>query len=403
HFDLIVLGSLNEGSWPASATDDPWFSRPMRRTLGLEQPERAIGLSAHDFATLAAGPRVVLTRARKAEGAPTVASRWIQRLVQLARGLKIEERLAPRTPYRQILARLSDPGKPNPIAPPAPKPPVSARPRKLSFTEIETWVRDPYAIYAKRILRLRPLDPLEAEIGPLERGSALHRALELFVRRFPHDLPPDAAMHLVAIAEEVFDKLGTPKATLAIWRPRFLRAAAWFVEQERKRRPVIAESFVEINGERAFKGPAGEFILYGRADRIDRLRAGGGAILDYKTGVPPTDPQVLKHLAPQLPLEGAVLMAGGFKEIGPLDPAELVYVRITGGAEAGVFKPVKTDAKVIANQAAERLARRIAEFDGEGKAYESRVGPLFAKYQSDYDHLARVREWSASGWRGESE
>jgi ATP-dependent helicase/nuclease subunit B len=403
HFDLVVLGGLNEGSWPASAADDPWFSRPMRRTLGLEQPERAIGLSAHDFATLAAGPCVVLTRALKAEGAPTVASRWLQRLVQLTRGLKIETALAPQTPYRQIAAALSNPGAPERIKPPSPRPPVSTRPRKLSFTEIETWVRDPYAIYAKRILRLRPLDPLDAEIGPLERGSALHRALELFVRRHPHELPPDAAMQLVAIADDVFDELGTPKATLAIWRPRFLRAAIWFVEQERKRRAAIAESFVEITGEYAFKGPAGDFTLYGRADRIDRLKTGGGVILDYKTGVPPSDPQVLKHLAPQLPLEGAVLMVGGFKEIGPLDPAELVYVRITGGAEAGEFKPVKTDAKEIARQAAERLARRIAAFDDENKAYESRVGPLFAKREGDYDHLARVREWSASGWRGEGE
>jgi len=402
-FDLVVLGGLNEGSWPASAADDPWFSRPMRRTLGLEQPERAIGLSAHDFATLAASPRVVLTHALKAEGAPTVASRWLQRLVQLTRGLKIEEALAPRTPYQQIATALSDPGEPERIKPPSPRPPVSARPRKLSFTEIETWVRDPYAIYAKRILRLKPLDPLDAEIGPMERGNALHRALELFVRRYPRVLPPDAAARLVAIADDVFDELGTPKATLAIWRPRFLRAAIWFVELERKRRAAIAESFVEIKGECAFAGPAGDFILYGRADRIDRLRAGGGVILDYKTGVPPTDPQVLKHLAPQLPLEGAVLMAGGFKEIGPLDPAELVYVRISGGAQAGEFKPVKTDAKGIARQAAERLAKRIASFDDESKAYESRVGPLFAKWQGDYDHLARVREWSASGWRGEGE
>jgi ATP-dependent helicase/nuclease subunit B len=208
-------------------------------------------------------------------------------------------------------------------------------------------------------------------------------------------------MQLVAIADEVF--AGVPKATLAIWRPRFLRAALWFVELERKRRADIAESFVEITGERAFLGPAGEFVLYGRADRIDRLKAGGGVILDYKTGAPPSNLQVLAHLAPQLPLEGAVLMAGGFKEIGALEPAELVYVRISGGAQAGEFKPVKTDAKAIALEAAERLARRIAQFDDETMAYESRVGPIFARYPGDYDHLARVREWSASGWRGEGE
>ena len=401
HFDLVVLGGLNEGSWPPSAADDPWFSRPMRRTLGLEQPERAIGLSAHDFATLAAAPRVVLTRARKAEGAPTVASRWLQRLDQLARGLKLDHSLASRTDYPRIVAAFADPGAPERIKPPSPRPPVAARPRRLSFTEIETWVRDPYSIYAKRILNLRPLDPLDAEVGPLERGTALHRALELFVRRFPRELPADAAMHLVAIADEIFRDV--PKATLAIWRPRFLRAALWFVELERERRPAIAESFVEIKGERPFPGPAGDFILHGRADRIDRLRAGGGVILDYKTGAPPSNPQVLAHLAPQLPLEGAVLMAGGFKEIGPLDPVELAYVRISGGAQAGEYKPIKADANEIALEAAERLVRRIAQFDDETMAYESRVGPIFAKYAGDYDHLARVREWSASGWRGEGE
>ena len=403
HFDLVVLGGLNEGSWPPSAADDPWFSRPMRRTHGLEQPERAIGLSAHDFATLAAAPRVVLTRARKAEGAPTVASRWLQRLDQLTQGLKLDHMLAPRTDYPRIVAALADPGAPERIKPPSPRPPVAARPRKLSFTEIETWVRDPYAIYAKRILKLRPLDPLDAEIGPMERGTALHKMLEKFVALYPHELPADAAMRLVEICDDVFRELAMPKSKLAIWRPRFLRAALWFVELERERRPAIAESFVEIKGERPFPGPAGDFILHGRADRIDRLRAGGGVILDYKTGAPPSNPQVLAHLAPQLPLEGAVLMAGGFKEIGSLEPVELAYVRISGGAQAGEFKPVKADANEIAREAAERLARRIAQFDDENMAYESRVGPIFAKYAGDYDHLARVREWSASGWRGEGE
>jgi len=401
HFDLVVMGGLNEGSWPASAADDPWFSRPMRRALGLEQPERGIGLSAHDFANLAAGPRVVLTRALKAEGTPTVASRWVQRLVQLTKGLNLTKSLAPRVPYMQIAAALADPGKINSAAPPYPRPPVAARPRKLSVTEIEAWVRDPYAIYAKRILRLRPLDALDADVGPLERGSALHRAFELFVREFPHELPEGAAMRLIAITDDVFAELGTPMATLALWRPRFQRAAFWFVEEERKRRTGIAESFVEITGERIFKGPSGDFTLHGRADRIDRLRAGGGAILDYKTGTARSDDQVINHLAPQLPLEGAILEAGGFKEIGPLEPAELVYVRVTGAAEPGEFKIVKVDAKQIAHEAAERLARRIALFDDEKTGYASHVAPFRADTPGDYDHLARVREWSLSGWRGE--
>ncbi|MGA7712153.1 MAG: double-strand break repair protein AddB [Rhizomicrobium sp.] len=402
-FDLVILGGLNEGSWPSSVADDPWFSRPMRRTIGLEQPERAIGLSAHDFATLSAGPAVVLTRASKAEGTPTVASRWVQRLEQLSKGLGLSALLCPAKDYRQILTALADPGPAERIAPPSPRPPVSSRPRRLSVTEIEKWVRDPYAIYARRILNLRPLDPLDAEIGPLERGSALHKALELFVRKFPHELPADADAQLVAIADDVFRDIGTPKAALALWRPRFVNAAIWFVDEERKRRAGIAESFVEIRGEMIVKGPAGDFMLYGRADRIDRFKTGGGSILDYKSGAPPSDSQVIKHLAPQLPLEGAMLAAGGFKEVGPLEAVELVYVRISGGAEPGKFRPINTDAGFIAREAAERLTLRIARFDKESTGYDSRIAPFRADSAGDYDHLARVREWSLSGWRGERE
>ena len=399
-FDLVILGGLNEGSWPASAADDPWFSRPMRATLGLEPPERAIGLSAHDFASLAAQPRVVLTRAVKSDGTPMVASRWVQRLEQLTKGLGIEAALAPPPHIRKIAVALADSGKPTPVEAPYPCPDVAARPRKLSVTEIETWLRDPYAIYAKRILRLRPLDPLDAEIGPMERGTALHAMLERFVRRYPA-LPPDAVVKLGEIVDEVLTELGTPKATLAVWRPRFLRAAAWFVDEERQRRDAIAESFVEVTGEMVFKGPAGDFTLYGRADRIDRLRAGGAAIIDYKTGTPPTSKQVNAHLAPQLPLEGAMLAGGAFKDIGVLAPAGLIYVRVSGAAEPGKYCTIDGDASVLARDAAERLAQRIAQFDDRNTGYESRVAPFRSVITGDYDHLARVREWSVTGWSGE--
>ncbi len=182
-FDLVILGGLNEGSWPGAASADPWFSRPMREKLGLEQPERSIGLAAHDFAMLAAGGEVLITRAAKVEGAPTIASRWLQRMMQLTAGLGLRDRRRPVCPRRARALRMSQALEQ--AQPPMPKPPTEARPRKLSVTEIETWLRDPYAIYAKHVLKLKPLDPLDAPIGPLERGQALHRALELYKRRFP--------------------------------------------------------------------------------------------------------------------------------------------------------------------------------------------------------------------------
>ncbi|HVV64578.1 MAG TPA: double-strand break repair protein AddB [Rhizomicrobium sp.] len=402
-FDLVILGGLNEGTWPRAAAADPWFSRPMRKALGLESPEFRIGQSAHDFATLAAGPRVLMTRATKVDGAPTIASRWVQRLVQLARGLGLHERLAAGQTYAAIRAALEEPAAVRPERRPAPRPPVAARPRELSVTEIETWLRDPYAIYAKRVLKLRPLDPLDAEIGPLERGSAAHKALERFIQEFPGDIPEGAELRLIAIADTIFRDLGAPKAALAVWRPRFINAARWFVAVERERRARVLRSHLERKGERRFDGPAGAFRLYGVADRIDELSGGGAAVVDYKTGAPPSDKQVKQLLAPQLPLEAAILESGGFAGIPAIRAAELVYIRFSGGATPGELRTVKADAASLSAEAARKLSDRIAFFDDPSTPYLSRLKPYRADTPGDYDHLARVREWSLAGWEEQEE
>lgn len=403
-FDLVVLGGLNEGTWPRAAAADAWLSRPMRKTLGLEQPERAIGLAAHDFATLAAGPRVVLTRALKVEGSPAVASRWWQRLVQLTKGLGLETVCESTNEYTTLARALDEPAsRKAPIPRPAPRPPVSKRPRNLSVTEIETWLRDPYAIYAKHVLGLRPLDPLDAEIGPLERGTAVHTALERFLTEFPGVLPPDAEMRLVAIASGVFDEMAVPRSARAMWVPRFVRAAHWFVNAERQRREAIAVSHLEIRGRCEFQSPAGPFTLRARADRIDILHAGGAAIVDYKTGNPPTRKQVTTLLAPQLPLEGVILSAGGFGTIGKSVPTELAYIRFGGGAEPGEIVAIPGDIAALVSEAETKLRERIADFDCETTPYLPRAMPFRAGQPGDYDHLARVREWSLSGWEGSEE
>ena len=393
NFDLTILGGLNEGTWPQSVPADPWFSRPMREILGLDQPERAIGLAAHDFSVLAAGGEILLTRAAKAEGAPTIASRWLQRLTQLTGGLGLE---ISGGVYLERARQLGDVQPATPLQPPAPKPPVETRPRKLSVTEIETWLRDPYAIYARHVLKLKPLDPLDAPIGPLERGTALHRALELYKRKFPGAPPEDAVAQLMALADHVFEELAIPKSALSVWRPRFQNAARWFVDLECERADGIARSILEIRGARTFTAPGGDFTLSGVADRIDLLNDGNASILDYKTGRPPSTPQVRELLSPQLPLEGAILADGGFPGLGKIATEELLYLHISGSAEGGKVQPIPDVPDLIAKAVAQ-LAGRIARFDDPATAYHSRVRPFSTTSEGDYDHLARVREWSASG------
>jgi ATP-dependent helicase/nuclease subunit B len=397
-FDLVVLGGLNDGAWPADVPADPWLSRPMRGKLGLEQPERAIGLAAHDFATLAAAPRVILSRARKSEGSPTVPSRWVQRLVQLARGLGMEEKLRAPISYAVIASALCEPTAITRMERPAPCPRVSSRPRKLSVTKIETWLRDPYAIYAQYILGLKALDPLDAEIGPLERGTAIHSALEQFLREFPDGPPVDGERQLIRIADEVFAKENMPHSALALWRPRFHRAARWFIGVERARRIDITRTFVELRGELNFKSTGGDFLLHGRADRIDELRDGGGAIVDYKSGKPPTNKQVKQIIAAQLPLEAAMLADGGFSAAGKLAPKELIYIHFSGGAKPGDVQIIEGNAAELGEKAVQLLTARIAQFDDETQPYFPRVMPYRADQAGDYDHLARVREWSLAGW-----
>ena len=400
-FDLTILGGLNEGSWPGATSADPWFSRPMRATLGLEQPERSIGLAAHDFAILAAGPCVLLTRSLKADGAPTVASRWLQRLTQFLLGLNpsppekkppIEDILKPPTDYVALATQLVD----VPLGPrlerPAPSPPVETRPKKLSVTEIETWLRDPYAIYAKHVLRLRPLDALDEPVGPLERGNILHKALELFVAGGGGG---GDAGRLIALADELFEEAGIPKAVLAVWRPRFLGAARAFVDFEAERRGGIAASHLEKRGTLDLGG----FTLTGIADRIDVLTSGHAAILDYKSGTIPSAKQVDQLLSPQLPLEAAMLAENGFG-IGKYTAEELIYVSLAGGAKARDPSYVRNPV-TLAGEAVAQLMRRIAWFSQRETPYRSRIKPYRADIAGDYDHLARVKEWSPSGWGDE--
>ncbi len=397
HADLMILGGLNEGSWPPEAKPSPWMSRPMLADFGLPLPERRIGQTAHDFVQAAMAPEVLMTRAERVEGAPTVPSRWLLRLGNLVSGTAMEDALMARASLKSWAAALDDPGGTVAPARPLPRPPVAMRPKGLSVTQVEKWVRDPYAIYARNVLRLRPLDPIDADPGAGDRGEIIHRALELFIAAYPRDLPADALAELIRFGEDAFAAHADRPAVRAFWWPRFLRVARWFLEVERERRARGCRPLAwEAEGALTLETGAGPFTLTCIADRIDRDPAEGFEIIDYKTGRTPSQKQVESGFSPQLPLEAMVLQAGGFDKLAAGAVTGLAYWKMSGGREAG--KVARLDGvDQLTEDAAAGLARRVVFFSDPATPYAPRVKPMFDTDQGDYDHLARVRAWSAVG------
>jgi ATP-dependent helicase/nuclease subunit B len=402
HFDLLVLGGLNEGTWPAEVDPGPWFSRPMRADFGLPAAERRIGLSAHDFVQACAAPEVVLTRSTRVGGTPTVPSRWLLRIDALLEALGHGNALQ-RDEARWLgwAERLDRPDEIRPAPPPAPRPPLDARPRKLSVTQVETWMRDPYALYARHVLGLLPLEPLDADPGAAERGTLVHRALEAYLRAYPEAPPPDPEAALLALGGRIFADLRTRPGLWAFWWPRFRRIAGWFVTADAQRRAGSRQAWPEVRGTLLLEASAGPFRLTATADRID-LRAGGGlAILDYKTGAPPAPRELELGFAPQLPLEAAIAEGGGFPDVPSGPVTELAFWRLSGGEPAGKEQVARADPSVLALDAREGLARLVAHFDDPATAYPSIPRPEWAPRFRDYAHLAREKEWSAGTAGGE--
>ena len=408
--DLMVLGGLTEGGWPPETRADPWLSRPMRQALGLDLPERRIGLSAHDFAQALGAKEVVLTRAARVAGAPTVASRFVQRLAAVAGAARWDAAIERGGQYLGWARQLDRPATaPRPIARPEPKPPRQARPSSLSVTEIETLLRDPYSIYARHVLRLRQLDAVDTPLGARDRGTVIHEAVGTFTEKFADNLPDDAAAELIRIGEQAFAGLQDFPDARAFWWPRFQRIARWLAQFEAERRPRITKLHAEIRG--TLEIPLGDraFTLRTRADRIEELSDGRFAILDYKTGRVSSRKEVRSGLAPQLTLEGAILRAGGFGDFGKgKSVAEIAYISIRGGEPPGETKPIEwgseTTPDAEADRALKKLTGVITRFDDAAQPYLSKERPMFLRrYPGEYDHLARVKEWSLSGGAEEDE
>ncbi len=390
--DLVILGGLNDGTWPGLPQPDPWLNRQMRKSAGLLLPERQIGLSAHDYQQAIAAKEVVLSRSIRSAEAETVPSRWINRLVNLMEGLP--DRSGPQAlaamkargaTWLELAAAIDRPAASAPAAPrPAPRPPAAVRPRELPVTAIRTLIRDPYAVYAKYILRLRPLDPLRPAPDALVRGSVLHAILERFVTWRRPETMAEARARLMSIADTVLaGQVPWPAARL-LWRARLDRAADAFLLREAASggQPVL----IETKGSVALT--ALDFRLTARPDRIDEYPDGTLHILDYKTGTPPTAKEQ-KLFDKQLLLEAAMAERGAFEMIGARRVARISYIGVNAAAKV---ESTEITPDLLA-QVWDDLHRLVGRYLSPAQGYASRRAVFKARSPGDYDHLARFGEW----------
>jgi ATP-dependent helicase/nuclease subunit B len=378
--DLLVLGGLNEGVWPALPAPDPWLPPKVRAALGMPTLDGRIGLAAHDFASALGAPEVLITRARRDSKSPTVASRFLLRLDAISGGLPRDIRL------ERLTRTLDDPGIPKPVEKPAPCVPDEQRPKKIRVTDVDRLKADPFAFYARAILDLKLLDDVDADHTAAWKGTAVHEVLEQWLL---HDgCDPD---RLRGRAERLLEDEAIHPMLRALWAPRLLEAIDWIAAMERQnqregRRPLAAEA----KGEAALGG----VTIYGRVDRIDRLASGGLAIIDYKTGQPPTQKAVTEGFALQLGLLALIARAGGFEGVEG-EPQAFEYWSLA--RHRGQFgRLMCPDRDMSPGEFLDHASRNFVEAAGKwltgSEPFTAKLNPAYAPY-GDYDQLMRLEEW----------
>ncbi len=400
HADLVITAGLTEGVWPPAAQTGPFLNRPMRAELGLDPPERRIGQTALDFTAALGTPEVIISHAARAGAEPASPSRLLRRMEAFLGKPQWQEMTKRGERWLSMARALDRPEKVAAAARPEPKPPVALRPVSLSVSEIETLYRDPYAIYAKHILKLAPFEPIDPDPDAGDRGEWIHQAIAETLKQ---DHGTDAAAWhagFLAAGRRVFAPAMADPLIATFWWPRFEAVAEWLAGWEAARRGVISACLAEQSARLEFKLADGsDFRLRARLDRVDILPGTGFTIIDYKTGSVPANKTIERGFAPQLTLEAHMVAQGALNGVKPGTAAEaLIYVKLSGGEPAGKETAAAEDsesAMALAGRDFETLTMKLNAFRDAQTGYISRLAPRHGQ-AGDYDHLARAGEWSGA-------
>lgn len=397
--DLMILGGLNEGSWPPDPGQDPWMSRPMRRQFGLPAPERSIALAAHDFVQCFCADRVIMTRAARIDGKPTLPSRWLQRLDTVLQAAQLPKELLcpPAAQNLLALARLGDQSpEVTPATRPAPVPPAAHRLKRISVTQVETLMSNPYGLYAREILRLPKLDRIEKPVDSAARGNFVHDVLHTFIKAYPDQLPDNAVQMIVDLGHAQRTTMADDSGAWDYWWPRFGRLAESFIGQEEQWRQDARTAQTEIRGRLDISIDANPLTVSVRADRIDRMHDGTYAVIDYKSAGEYKKSAMMSGAQPQLPLEAMILEQGGFEAL-PAGPVGYVgYWKLTGGRKGIELIALKNEdgLRDVIESTAQGFRDLLETYARPDTPFACRPDPGRAPRFDDYKHLARFDEWA---------
>lgn len=395
--DLVILGGLNEGIWPGDAAIDPFLSRPMRQEINLPSPERRIGLSAHDFAQLAASDDVVLTRAGRTGGTPTKPSRWIVRLRNIISGTKGNTRLDQSQKFAYLSATLDAPDHVAPVGPPKFAPPLAARPKSLYVTRIGKLLRDPYGVYASQILKLRKRDKLGEPFAARHLGELFHTIFELFANAHPTSMPKNPKQELQRLFDEHAPRYGYGAFERAFWGGNAEETLSWFADFHEQSLSYGAPVIIEGEGACEIEIAGETFTLKARADRIDAMTGRDFFVFDYKSKSMPSFKQIKSDFNPQLPLTALIAEQGGFQNLNASKIGGFYYLRFLqrhNDEKKNKVGATGDDARAAVRDAELGLRTLIDYYQNPDTCYLSQPRPEFTDDWGDYDHLARRREWS---------
>lgn len=392
HFDYVILGELNEGIWPKAEKADMWMSRPMKKDFGFNLPEKNTGILAADLCVFLASKHVILTRAERIDGVPMKKSRWLLRMETVLNALNSDIIFLEQDDFMSFVNNLDIPNTYVSLPPPSPMPPVEARPRKLSASAVDLLVADPYSVFAKYILKLYPLDDLDIPPDQRDYGTLIHGIIEEFNNTYPSLLPSSALDILLNIGEKHFSDAHISQELRAFWWPKFVAIARVYLELDKREDVDFINN--EISGEIIYHLPHGDVTFTAKADRIDILKDGKINIIDYKTGKIPSKKQVQGGHALQLSLEGLIATKGGFSNIQNKEVNKLIYWHLASENSPKNTLSFCVNEENLLEKSEEYLLKLINTFDMKTTPYYARPIPKYVSKNTDYVHLARIKEWS---------